>query len=460
MSHSIITAASRPWKPWEKGLFRFAFIYFIIQTLPLDWKYIKRLFSINWFNPSFIDFFNISRYTPQFVKQDLSADFWGLNTWVDWLIAASIAAVLSIFWYFWESRKNLSIDYKKLHYLLLVLLRYRLALAVIAYGLIKFFPLQAPYPSLSSFNTDYGDLYAWKIFSLSLGIAPKFESTLGALELLGGLLLFYRGTVPLATFIIIVFHGNVFLSNLAYEGAEALYSLYILQIAGFLFLHDAARIIAVFSLNKPAQLIPYKLAYTQTWQPKLRLFLKVAFIFVFVFLFGFKTYSAYKNGISQYPGTAGLTEAEGLYNVSVFKRSGEVYPYSLTDTVRWQDVVFEKWSTLSIRSNKKIKPYLGGVEAFYKEDKDRRYELAGSNSRQFYYYTIDSIGHQLHLENKNPHYSTDKFTLHYQRPDKNTLLFSGLDAQGDSLEVRLERIDKKYLYEESIKKGRRGSFVL
>src|SRR5690606_6633016 len=194
-------------------------------------------------------------------------------------------------WHFFENRKQIQLNYPDLYYILRTVLRYRLALGVIAYGLIKFFPIQAPYPTLSNFNTDYGDLSAWKIFSLTLGVAPTFEAVLGGLEILAGLLLLYRGTTAIGAFIVIIFHGNVFLSNLAYEGGEAIYALYLLHIAIFLFLNDAKRIVNLFSFNKPTQPHLYKPIYTRAWQYKQRIGLKSAFILLFVFVFGYKTYS-------------------------------------------------------------------------------------------------------------------------------------------------------------------------
>jgi len=460
MSTSLNNESTQAWKAYEKYAFRVAFVYFILQAVPLDLKYYKHLFSVNWLNPTFADFFNISRYTPQFFQQATSADFWGVSTLADWLVVLLIAGLISAVWHILESQKRITPNYRDLYYWLRVILRYRLALAVIAYGLIKFFPLQSPYPSLSNFNTDYGDLSAWKIFSLTLGVAPTFETVLGGLEILAGLLLLYRGTTAIGAFIVIIFHGNVFLSNLAYEGGEAIYGLYLLHIAFFLFLYDARRIIDLFSLNRPAQLDLYKPVYTHAWQRGLKIVLQAAFVFVFVFVFGYKTYAAYRAKPYHYPEAPGLSGAAGLYDVSEFSRNGRLHPYSKRDTLRWQDVVFEEWATLSIKTAGKVKPWLGGIETIHRDDKDRLYELSGTAGRHYYHYRIDSASNTLHLENKHPDYPDDRFQLRYERPDAYTLRLSGLDSRGDSLSVTLRRLDKKYLYEEAQKAGRRGGLVL
>lgn len=458
---SSINVQENTWKPYEKAAFRFFFVYFVLQAVPLDWKFYRYLFSINWFNLKFGDIFNISRYTPQFFHQETTVNFWGLNTISDWLVLVLIAAVFAIAWPWIGKRKPLKISYDDLYYSLRVILRYRLAIGVIAYGLIKFFPMQAPYPSLSNFNTNYGDLAAWKIFVLTLGVAPTFSMFLGGLELLGGLLLLYRKTTALGAFIILIFHGNVFFSNLAYEGGEAVYSLYLLQIAAFLLLHDLPRLVNLLSLNKPASPDSYKPFLAQTWQKRFRIGLKTTFIFFFVFIFGYKAYSTYHTAPYHYPQAPGLVDASGIYNVSQFRINGRELPYSRTDTVRWQNVVFEEWSTLSVKTAGQVKPWLEGIEILHDKDKDRRFELAGTASRHYYHYGIDSTENVLSLENKNPHYAQDLFRLRYERPDAETIILSGVTASGDSLSVTLNRVDKKYLYEEARKVDRRrGSLEL
>src|SRR5690606_14807716 len=84
----------------------------------------------------------------------------------------------------------------------------------------------------------------------------------------------------------------------------------------------------------------------------------------------------------------------------------------------------------------------------------------GSTTRHFYHYSIDSASNTINLENKNPHYLKDKFKLQFERPNENTIRLFGVDAEGDSLQVVLHRIDKKYLYEEAKKAGRRGRLIL
>jgi len=432
------------WKGYEKIIFRFLFIYFIIQTIPLDWKYYKGLLSINWLDLKYGDIFFISRYFPNFSS--------ATGSFTDWIIIAVIAAIGA---FIWTKKDKPETDYTILYYWLRVILRYRLAIGIIGYGFIKFFPLQAPFPSISNLNTSYGDFTDWKIFSLSLGVVPTYESFLGGVELLAGILLFFRRTASIGALFVLVFTGNVFISNLAYTGGEYVYSFYLITLAIFVFAYDAQRIYNLISLGKPTIPNLFKPVFNGKLE-NIRIAVKITVIFFFVFVHGFKTYKGYKNDPYQFPKAKGLKGAAGIYNVAEFKLNGQARPYSVTDPVRWKDVVFEKWATISIRSNRPVKLEEASYEQISYKDEDRNYELSGSGGRHYYSYTIDSVNHVLSLKNKNRNYPDDRLILHYNRTDSNTIVLSGVDEAKDSVYVLLNKIDKKY----PIKLGRRNRLKL
>ncbi len=151
------------WKGYEKIAFRFFFIYFLIQSVPLDWLYYKQVFSTDWLHLRYTDIFVLAHYMPQFVG--------GAQHFTGWGIVAAIAATGTIAWTLVD--RSQAKEYTNLFYWIRVIVRYRLAIGVIAYGFIKVFPLQSPYPSLSILNTNYGDFTRWKLFSFSLGIVPS-----------------------------------------------------------------------------------------------------------------------------------------------------------------------------------------------------------------------------------------------------------------------------------------------
>jgi hypothetical protein len=428
------------WKAYEINLFRFLFIYFILQVLPLDLSYLKGLAKIHWLHLGYADLFFLTRYFPNFFSNQ--------GGYADWAIIAVVSAIAAMIW---SEKATATRNYNQLYYWLRVVLRYRLALGIIGYAFLKIFPLQAPFPSLSNLNTNYGDLSSWKIFSMSLGIVPGYERFLGSVELLAGLLLLFRKTASIGALIVLIFTGNVFMSNLAYGGGEHVYSLYLIVMALFIFSYDAPRIFNLVYHGQPTAPNTFK-PLNLSWIKPARLGLKFFFVFLFVFVYGLKTFNGSLEDSYQFPKTAVWPGTSGIYNVSLFKINGKLLPYSATDTLRWKDVVLEKWATISVRSN----GFLGinstekqliqrqDHEQIYEQDPDRAYELSGAGGRQYYSYTIDILKHTLTLRNKDRSHKQDAMSLNFERPNPTTIVLSGVNTNQDSLYVVLTKIDKKY----------------
>ena len=163
---------------YEKFAFRLFFLYFLLQAVPLDWKYWQEVFLIDWSHLHYGAIFDLAHYSPRWSS--------GPQQYTDWLILLAIALVGAMVWTAVDARRKSVVADDNLYYWLRVIVRYRLAIGMIAYGFIKLFPLQSPYPSLSNLNTNYGDFTRWKLFSLSLGIVPSYESFLGGVEIIGG----------------------------------------------------------------------------------------------------------------------------------------------------------------------------------------------------------------------------------------------------------------------------------
>lgn len=437
------------WKSYEKILFRFFFIFFALQVIPLSAGYYQHLFSIDWLNLHFRDIFYLARYAPAFVSDQ--------PTVFDVLIIGVVAVIGTVVWTRLDKQRT---EYNELYYWLRVVLRYRLAVALLAYGFLKFYPIQMPEPSVSILNTNYGDFDAWKIFSISTGIVPGYQSFLGLVEVAAALLLLYRKTTFVGTLIIIPFTGNVVMSNLAYEGGEYVYAGLLVNIALFLFAYDAPRLISLTSHDRLTLPDRFKPAFTIDWLRYGRLGLKSLFIFLFVFVYAVKVKASYKEGGFQYPGEAGLRNAEGLYAVTEFRLNNTVLPPAYRDPVRWEDVVFEKWSTLSIRSARQVEVQTARTEEILTNDSERNFEYSGAQGRHFYHYEADTVGKVLTLHNRNGNHGNEKLILHYDRPHNSKIVLWGVNEKNDSIHVVLQKRDKKYLLKEVEKHGRRKPLKL
>lgn len=434
------TGGESRWKAPEKIAFRILFVYLLLQVLPLDWKFYSYLGTVDWSGLAYQDIFNLARYTTRFTA--------GPAGFSDWGILFGIAVVAGLLWTYRDAGRT--DNYHQLYYWLRVLVRYRLALAILAYGFIKFFPMQAPYPSLSSLNTPYGAFNRWKLFSLSLGIVPSYELFLGLVEIVIGLLLLNRKTASIAAFIFLVFCGNIFMSNLAYEGGDTVYSLYLITLALFVFSFDLLRVVQLLILQLPTAPNVFRPAFADRWK-MLRVVLKSAFVLFFVVIYGIKTGIGARKNPYQYPTAKGLPAAAGLYNVSTYVLNNDTVAYTPSHPKRWQNVVFEEWNTLSIRSGEPVVVDSNNAHLVPKADADKRYESEGTNGRHYYSYVIDSVHQQLLLSNRNPHYQHDVFVLQYSRPAADRVVLAGITAARDSVYMVLDKLPKKYLLEEAAK---------
>src|SRR5437763_15772759 len=92
------TLVADQWKGYEKLLFRFFFLYFFIQALPLDLNYFKVIFSVNWLHVQYTDIFNLSRYSPKFIQ--------GPASYANWLVVALIAVIGTVIWTIADKKSN------------------------------------------------------------------------------------------------------------------------------------------------------------------------------------------------------------------------------------------------------------------------------------------------------------------------------------------------------------------
>jgi hypothetical protein len=425
-------------------LFRSLLLYFLLQTVPLDPRYYSTLFSLPWHRLRYQDFFTLAHYTPRF--------FGTQPSFADWAVVLTLSLIGAAVWKF---------DTTRWYYWVRTFARYRLAIGLLAFGFIKLLPLQVPYPSLSNLNTPYGDFTRWKLFSLSLGVVPSYESFLGGVEIAAALLLLYRKTASIGALIVVFFTGNVLMSNLAYEGGEYVYSAYLISLALFILAYDAGRLTDLIVFHRAAAPNTFRLSLPHTWQRYGRLAVKTLVVFFFVVLLGLRTREGYLRDPYQLPETPGLARAIGLYNVTLFRLNKDTLPYSPTDSLRWKNVVFEPWATLSIAGNSAADIDSGNTEQVEAATAAARtYESEGSNGRRYYDYDIDTTAHALVLRNKNGKDTADSWKLRYDRPGDTRIILSGTGPRNDSVYVVLDRIDKKYLLEEAAKTGRTKNLKL
>ncbi|WP_282638221.1 hypothetical protein [Sphingobacterium thalpophilum] len=469
MEGTLTSKEDRGWTYGEKVGFRFAFIFFILMVVPLDPEWYEKVFAPDSLYDFMASLAGGSR--TGWIEVDTESGKWGFASYTSWWLNALIAVLGAAIWTI-LARNSRVRQYDALYYWLRVLVRYRIALGLIAFGFIKFFPMQMPFPSLANLNTDIGEYAPFKLYWQIVGVSYRYEIFLGFLEIAAGSLLFFRPTVVVGAIINAGVLFNIAHANLAYDGAVHVYSSYFVLLSLFLLLQYIPAIWKLFILRKPVNTYYYVPGFVKTWNKPLYFGIKTAIVLLFVFVYGYFRYERfYHEGRLKEPVLPGLPKAAGHYQVSGFVLNGKALPYSPADSVRWHEAFFERYSTLVYKVNKANDIDLGnGTPAL--NDVLKTYEFTGrAGGKTYLYYEIDTVQQQLYLIDKNQKFSKDLRrqldkkldvglkalygkamgdSLHilkwdYERPTAQQIRLRGLDAEGNKLEITLDRIDESYL---------------
>ncbi|MNK17929.1 hypothetical protein D3C87_361260 [compost metagenome] len=462
-------AKASPWSYLEKVAFRVSFVFFFLLIIPLQGEWYTKLFA----SDSLYDVLSAIAGGSRFglIQVATESGKWGFASYVSWGLALLISLLGGAIWTI-LSRNSKRDNYNALYYWLRLFVRYRIAIGLIAFGFIKFFPIQMPFPSVANLNTEIGDYAPFKLYWQIVGASYKYQIFLGFLEIGAGTLLFFRSTVALGAIINAGVLFNIAHANLAYDGAVHVYSSYFVLLALFLLLQYLPNIWAVFINGKTVK-PNYYYPKTDTSLKKYAHYgAKYAFIFFFLLVYGVYRYDRFYNeGRLKDPVIPGLVGAAGHYDVSSFVLNGDTLQYSPQDSLRWHDAAFERYSTFGYKVNKPFSINIGNGGTA-SADLFKVYELTGrAGGRTYYYYEIDAAENKLYLIDKNQEFTIEQkkkfdknndlglkalyktpegkalniLVWNYTRPTKDQVVITGVDLNKNTIAVALNRQKEHYL---------------
>lgn len=393
-SSNEFTAAQPPliWKSYQKILFRIAFIFFILMTIPENPSWYTQWFQFDWTSLHYRDLYDIARYQPSFIR---GTGFYG---YAEWLVLLAVSAGGGLVWTLLDKKRR---EYNVLYYWLTVIVRYRAAIGIIGFAFTKVLPVQMPYPSTGILNTNFGDLTAQKIYWLSISIVPWYQVFAGVVELTAGVLLFFRKTAVLGAIILFGALGDIVYVNFAYDGGVHVYSSYFVVFAAFIIAKEIPKIYNLFILERYTIPVNFDLQFRQQWLKTTRIVLKAGVIFLFLFVFFYIQLNNFLYDPYKQPAAKGVAKLRGYYQVSEFKLNNQVIPYSPQDSLAWQDVTFENWTTLTFKQNRAVPLDLSNGGGSPMRDINRTFEIAGvGGGRRVFYYEADTVNHVLYLQDK------------------------------------------------------------
>lgn len=387
------------WKGWQKVLFRIAFVFFVLMSLPTDADWYVHLFSMDWTSLHYRDVYDLARFSSgfRFVGNAIFGNT--LLGYANWLITLFVAILLGLVWSALDRKRR---EYNNLYYWLRVIVRYRAGIGIIGFGFTKLFPVQMPYPSEGLLNTAFGDLTAQKIYWLFIGIVPWYQVFAGIVEVAAGTFLFFRKTTFLGAVLLFGALGDIVYVNFAYDGGVHVYSSYFVLLAAFLMIQDIPVLYDYFIKERLAIPNSYYPSFHQSWLKLTRIGLKSAAIFLFLIVLFYLQYINFRYDPYKQPSTKGISKLRGFYNVTEFRLNGKVIPYAPFDTVRWQEATFEKWSTLTFKVARPVQLDLSNGGGAPMRDINRTFELTGvGGGKRVFYYDADTVNNVLYLQDKN-----------------------------------------------------------
>src|SRR4051794_33443465 len=222
----VLHGAAPAWPLWQRVLFRFFCVYFVLQVEP--WNFFRAIPGVSFVLRPYdaaTDWLVRTGNAPVFhvretlVPQNGSGDT--SYAWAQLWVFLSLAAVACIVWSVIDRKR---LQYDRASYWLRLIVRYYIAGAALSYGIIKLFMLQMPFPTVSQLATPLGDLLPMRFSWLFIGYSAPYQIFSGAMETVAGLLLLPRRTVTAGLFAATGAFTNVVMINYAYDVPVKLYA--------------------------------------------------------------------------------------------------------------------------------------------------------------------------------------------------------------------------------------------
>ena len=356
------SAAPVPWSLARRFIFRCACIYFLLYSFPQP---LQALFGAS-FLPEW------ATYPWQKLSGWYDSGSNAFYTWVgklvfgveiqivptgsgDTLLAyvqlptqLALALIGALLWSVLARRVT---QHERAHEWLRVYLRYVVGVTLLGYGMYKVFPLQFGAPRLDRLTGTYGESSPMGLLWTFKGFSTPYMFFAGAMETLGGVLLFWRRTTTLGALVSIAVMSNVVMLNFCFDVPVKLYSAHLLLMAGLLVLPDARRLLDLLLFNRPTAAREFA---PSALPPRWHVARNVAkYVFVLSACIS-QVVTCMKDSRMKDE----KHELYGLYEVEEFTRNGTSEEPTLANKGRWRSLTVNEWGGVWVRAMDDSKSFL------------------------------------------------------------------------------------------------------
>ena len=336
-----LSTKTLPWNIYTKIAFRFAFIFFILFIVLLDW-------SVNPILPYF------------YYEGGLAELLDGLVSWVGqhlfqiqytiispydaqhndrtyiyllYFIMAAVAVFGTIVWSVLDRKR---VNYETPYYWLTTIVRYYLAFTLFLFALEKFFKMQFPDLGFYTLTEPVGDMspmsLAWAFFGYSYG----YNIFMGLAES-AALLLLFRRTMTFGAILTMATLANVMVVNFNYDVHAKMYPMALFVMTLFLLIPNINRLFRFFFTNQTTSLSVIQApVFKKRWMNISKSALKLLLIGYFI-IFSVKDYIGYKQGNDIREMSKTESGISGVYDVHTFVINSDTL--SNENPLRWKQIL-------------------------------------------------------------------------------------------------------------------------
>jgi uncharacterized membrane protein YphA (DoxX/SURF4 family) len=351
------TAAAPAWSLAQRIAFRFVFCYLLLYNLPFP-LYLLYFLPIPGLGAVFTAYFKfwdtVVLWTGAHVLhlahpvQNLRGKTGSGDTTYDYvqlLCFAAFAALATLLWTLAAPRGKAR-EHRRLHEWLRIYVRYALGTILLGYGMSKVIKTQFPFPSQDRLLEPFGQASPMGLLWTFMGVSTPYTVFAGAMEVLGGVLLFFRRTTTLGALVTVAVMTNIFMLNMCYDVPVKQYSLHLLLMAVFLLVPDLGRLANVLVLHRPTEPASLAPPWSARWA-------RIGGLALCVLYLGYTLFTDIQGSLqmpNQFgPGRMAKAPIYGTFEVEQFVRNGQTMPPLPTDASRWRRLMSFYPQVLSVR---------------------------------------------------------------------------------------------------------------
>jgi len=272
------------WTPVQKIVFRFIVLFFGLFMFPAPLNFLPFVDSLfPWVTTAWNALIVFTGKHILHLAKEITVlpNGSGDTTWnyVQIFLIFWIAVLGSIAWTLVDRKRT---NYRRLLYWFNVAVRYYLGFCLISYGAVKVFKTQFPAPSLFRLLEPFGQSSPMGLAWTFLGYSNGYNYFMGAAEVIGGLLLFFRRTTTFGALFSMTVTANIVAINLCFDVPVKIFSSFLLLLSVYLAVLQLNRLVQFFFLHKAVALKTESIQFTTRWKRITLVIAKYAVILIVV----------------------------------------------------------------------------------------------------------------------------------------------------------------------------------